>query len=260
LANDEIARDYFRKAQAAAPVVRWLVDLHSIQPAAPAETSAPDGCVAALIERLESVLEHLGTVHDRKYDAEESRILNEILQSDDGVVFERGHEHLGNLLGYAAGNSTQEAAPDSWWIADDSLCFVFEDHAEGKSDTVFSVRKARQASTHPDWIKAELNLPAGVQIIPILITPCTRTTKGAVPHLKQVRYWSLDDFRAWAKNALQAIRELRRDFPGPGHLGWRMAAAEKLRTALIGPHQLMSLLSKNAADAMTDVNAENEDC
>jgi hypothetical protein len=217
-----------------------------------------DPGLATIIERLELLLEEMGTIHDRKYDAEETAILTTILQSDDGTAFEDGHERLGRLLGYSAGNSTDEAAPDPWWIADDNLCFVFEDHCEGKPTTVLSVRKARQAASHPDWIRATLELPADIEIIPVLITPCTRTTKGAIPSLNNLRYWNRDDFLSWATKALQVLREIRRDFPGPGDLAWRTRAAEKLKTANIAPQQLKRLLSRTAAEAMQEVTAKEE--
>jgi transposase len=70
---------------------------------------------------------------------------------------------------------------------------VFEDNAESNPETIYSVTKARQAASHPDWIRENLPQLSKAEIIPILITPCTRTTRGAVPSLKQVRYWHLDD-------------------------------------------------------------------
>jgi hypothetical protein len=208
------------------------------------------------VERLEVALEKLGTIHDRKFDAEERDILAAILQTDDGTAFEGGHERLGQLLGYAAGNSTDDAAPDPWWIGDDTICFVFEDHAEAKKETVLSVRKARQAVSHPDWLREHLGFSECTEIISVLITPCTKAAKGAIPTLRKVRYWSLDDFCSWAKNALRVIRDIRRDFPGIGNLAWRTAAVARLKEANIAPEQLKHMLSKSAADVMSMVDSE----
>ncbi len=213
----------------------------------------------AIVERLETVFESMGTVHDRKYDAEESAILGLLLQNSDGKAFERGHKRLGDFLGYLAGNSSEEAAPDPWWIADDSLCLVFEDHAEGKPETVFSVTKARQAALHPQWLRNKFPDLADTEIIPVLITPCTRTTEGAIPFLKEVRCWPLDEFRSWAKSALQALRDLRRDFPGAGNLFWRTDAVEKLKMARIAPDVLKAMLGRTAAECMEVVTAKEEE-
>ena len=258
LPNDETAKEYFRKAQAAAPVLRWLVALRSVQPAdTPAADELEQGALA-IIERIESVLEGLGTIHDRKYDAEERDILTAILQTDDGTKFEGGHEKLGKMLGYSTGNSTDDAAPDPWWIADGSVCFVFEDHAEGNGTSPFSARKARQAASHPDWIRENLALPEAIEIIPVIITPCTKASKGAIPTLRKVRYWSRDEFCEWATNALRVIRDLRRDFPGVGNLAWRTAAFARLKEAHITPGALKQLLTRSAADVMIVAESEDE--
>jgi hypothetical protein len=258
LDTDETTKDYFRKAQAAAPVLRWLVGLGGDKTAsAPAASIEPR--LTTIIERLEMVLENMGTIHDRKYDAEETAILSLLLQNTDGTGFEGGHKRLGDFLGYSAGNSTEDAAPDPWWIADDSLCMVFEDHAEGKPETVFSASKARQAALHPEWIRNKFPQLSGAEIISILITPCTSSTNGAIPFLKQVRYWHREDFRTWMKCALQTLRDIRRDFPGPGNLAWRTATAEKLKAANIAPQELKDMLVKTGAECMKAVTAKEED-
>ncbi len=257
LPDDSTAKDYFRQAQAAAPVLRWLVALRTSVAATAPSDATEDPRLTAIIERLETVLERMGTIHDRKFDAEEAAILNAILQ-DDGTLFEDGHQRLGALLGYSAGNSSDDAAPDPWWIADDSFCIVCEDHAGAKADTVLSATKARQAASHPDWIKANLPELANAQIVPVIITPCSRSYKGAVPSLKRVRYWEREEFRVWAKTALQVLREVRRDFPGPGNLAWRTAAATRFKEANIAPIEIELMLSKSAADAMTVVAGGEE--
>jgi hypothetical protein len=256
--TDEIAKDYFRKAQAAAPVLRWLVGLGADK-SVPNPAAAIEPRLITIIEQLETVLENMGTIHDRKYDAEETAILGYLLQNTDGKAFELGHKRLGEFLGYTADSSKEEAAPDPWWIADDSLCLVFEDHAEGKPETIFSVTKARQAALHPQWIRNKFPQLSEAEIVPILITPCTRTTEGAIPFLKQVRCWPLEDFRTWMKGALQVLRNLRRDFPGPGNLAWRTTAAEKLKAANIAPNELKQMLQKTAAECMQVVTAKEEE-
>jgi hypothetical protein len=216
-----------------------------------------DSATTAIIERLEGVLEQIGTIHDRKFDAEEHAILTALLQTADGKVFEAGHVRLGRLLGYDSENSHDDAAPDPWWIADDTV-FVFEDHAQAEATTVVSATKARQVASHPDWIRENLKLQPTTEIIPVLVTPCTKTTRGAIPSLRKVRYWSLDDFCSWAERAVRVIRDIRRTFPGVGDLAWRTAAATHLREAAITPQQLNAMLSTSCADAMQVVNADEE--
>jgi Helicase C-terminal domain len=258
LPDDEQVKVYYRRAQAAAPVLRWLVHLQANAiPTVTTGLSQLDSATTAIVERLECVLEQIGTIHDGKFDVEETAILTALLQTADGKAFEAGHVRLGRLLGYEADNSDDDAAPDPWWIADDTV-FVFEDHAEAGGNTVFSATKARQAASHPDWVRENLKLPPTTEIIPVVITPCTKTTKGAMPSLRKVRYWALDDFCAWVKNALRVIRDIRRTFPGVGDLEWRTQAAARLRDANITPQQLNDKLSTSCADAMRVESLEEE--
>lgn len=92
----------------------------------------------------------------------------------------------------------------------------------------------------------------------MLITPCTVTTKGAMPSLKLVRYWHLDQFRVWMKNALRVLRDVRREFPGPGSMAWRISAAARLKEGSIAPGELNRMLSRTAAEAMKVVTAKEE--
>lgn len=258
LSDDSIVKEYFRKAQAAAPVLRWLVGLGKDSGRSLPATEEEDAGVTALVERIEVLFAGFGTIHDRKFDAEERAILDALLQTEDGTAFEVGHERLGRMLGFTAGNSDDDAAPDPWWISDDTV-FVFEDHAEGKPGTVFPARKARQAASHPDWLRVNLTLAESIEIIPVLITPCTTASKGAVPTLRKLRYWSRDNFCTWAKEALRTLRDIRRTFPGIGNLAWRTSAVARLKEANIAPQQLRAMLSQCAADAMRPIDVREED-
>jgi hypothetical protein len=61
------------------------------------------------------------------------------------------------------------------------------------------------------------------------------------------------------KQALQTLRDVRRDFPGPGNLAWRTATAERLRAAKIAPQELKEMLVKTGAECMKAVTAKEED-
>jgi hypothetical protein len=199
------------------------------------------------LERVESILERLGNLHDRKYDAREQEIISGLASTEKGP-FERSHVLLGEILGYAAGNREVDASPDPWWIIG-NICMVFEDHAGALPTSTLAATKARQASTHPDWMRANVSECVGTEIYPVLVTPVTRAEDGALPHLGHVLYWSLADFRGWAKTALATLRELRRTFSEPGDLVWRSQAAEVFeRHGLDAPSLLRKLKESAASD------------
>ncbi len=254
----DIARRYFSQAQKAALSLRWLVGLRRLDGGGLIQPGGDDDKVFALIDRIETVLDDMGTVHDGKYDEEENAILRSILQDEDGTLFEEGQRRLGKLLGFNSGNSSESAAPDPWWIVDDDCCFVFEDHAEAKTSSVLGATKARQVASHPNWLRENLELPEAMDIIPILVTPVKKADAGAFPHLKNVRYWNREDFREWAKAALRAVRDIRKTYPGSGDIEWRTDAAKIFKAANIGPEELKALLSTSAYDALEEDGSDAE--
>jgi hypothetical protein len=252
-ADLSVARDYFMHAQKTASHLRWLCELALTLPRKTEASDADKAQDGALIqiERIEQVFDEWGVVHDATYAQKERTILDDILQDDDGKRFERGRELLGTLLGFEADHANGDATPDPWWIVDGSLCFAFEDHAEGKEATVFNATKARQAASHPVWLRAKYPDLANARFVSILITPCLTAADGALPHLESVRYWRLADFRAWAQSALAVIRELRCTYSHDGNLAWREQALERLHAARMTPGRIEDMLSLNAKDAMT---------
>jgi hypothetical protein len=247
---DGHARTHFANAQKAASGVRWLARLAQLQPETTQVAGALSPTLCAQIENLESVFEKFGTTHGRKYDEEEKLIADNINENQSDK-FELAHEHLGNLLGFKADKVESTGSPDPWWVVSDDVCLVFEDHSDPKeNDGKLDVTKARQVGSHPNWIREYLKLPEKVNVIPILITPVQKVWPEAMPHLKEVCVWNLNEFREWATKALRIIRELRRDFPGAGDLAWRAIAADKLQQAGLDAQSILdNLLGRTAEKA-----------
>jgi hypothetical protein len=234
---EQVAREFYRHAAGTAVTVRWLTKLANVIPEIRQE--GVDNGLLAVVERLETVLEGLGTATDRKFENEVVRIF-EGLTSQKPAEFEEGHRRLGILLGYDAGNSSSQAAPDPWWIAGEELCIVFEDHS-GPEDprATIGATKVRQAAAHPKWIRDNIDIAKTATIVPVLISPCSALEEGAESYTEDVRWWPLEEFRAWAREAIAVVRDLRRTFPGAGDLVWRARAAELYTQAGIAPQKFV---------------------
>lgn len=96
---------------------------------------------------------------------------------------------------------------------------VFEDHAGAKEDAVIDATKARQAASHPDWIRAHVPGTETATIVPVLVTSATKACKGAMPSLGRVSYWPLEDFRQWAEAAPSGDSRPAQDLHGAGRSG-----------------------------------------
>jgi hypothetical protein len=241
-AHSAVAREYYSFAAKAMPSVAWLRDLAGAHDG-PDKAGAPQGgqSSAALIDRLEGVLDILGTMHDQKFALKEKEIL-EGLQATESSVFEDAHEALGRLLGYDAGNEESQGAPDPWWLVDDKLCFVFEDHSEAVATSKLSISKARQVALHPNWIRNKLELSTDAVVLPVLVTAVSAAEEEAAIHLKDVAVWPIAQFRAWAVNAVQTIRQLRVTYPGAGDMLWRNEAMEAYERSGLDPRSLLQRL------------------
>lgn len=219
------AREQFGKAKAAAPAVSWLNTLARIVGPLPAAES-PHSNVELLkqVESLEYQFLAMGMTTHQKFEKRAAKILAELQNADS---FEQAQVDLGKLLGFSSDNDESDAAPDPWWLGC-KLGIVFEDHADGNASTVFGAVKARQASSHPKWIRKNVPGASNMEILPVLVTPSVKATSGAEPQLDDVKYWELSAFRDWATAAVATIRTIKGSFPGEGDLLWRSETAERL--------------------------------
>lgn len=238
------AKEHFMRARSAAPSLIWLSQLVGASEAQSTDESNP--LTLAVVQRLGSELAELGIMNDRRFAARENEI-RRLLQSNNSGDFEQGHELLGKMLGYEAGKIESTGSPDPWWLADRNFCIVFEDHSAAQASSSLNVTKARQATTHDKWIRANLSLNDDAKIVKVLVTPVTTIDADAVPFVTDVLCWNLDDFRQWANAALDRVRQLRVTFSEPGDLEWIANAASIFATNQIAPDYLIAMLAARPA-------------
>ena len=240
----------FGYAKNASPALPWLVSLARYQ--SPSTPKPPDNSgLMYQVEQIEIILCNLGTLHDRGFAMREKEILDGLNASES---FEHAHKLLEEFLGYSAGKEESDGSPDPWWVQA-GICFVFEDHAVANENAILDVTKARQVSTHPNWIKTNIEECKDSEIIPALVTPVAKIKKSAIIHLENVEIWPLVEFREWAKTAISTIRNLRKTFLGPGDLEWRANAADALQDNSIDAKNLAEKLRTNhAKEKLTQVD------
>lgn len=240
-----LSRQHFSESARAASGIPWLNKLSQYQESGEA-TSVSNNQTLLIVERMELMLDKLGIVHDRNFASRERSILTG-LSSTNTREFEAAHTLLGELLGYEADNRESRGAPDPWWLVDENFCFIFEDHSGANPESTLNIEKARQAGSHPNWVRENLQIKPGAEILSVLITPVKKADPEALPHLREVYYWNLDDFRTWSQNALSVIRDLRRTFTEPGNLDWRNQAVEAYTLHKLCPVTLAGLLRQSCA-------------
>lgn len=224
-AQAQAAQEQFAWAKSAAPYVSWLNTLaKAVGGIESEEAEAQSAETLKQVEALEQQFLAMGTATNHKFEKRAAKVQTELAGAN---TFEAAQVELGTLLGFSADNDESDAAPDPWWLGD-KRGIVFEAHADGNETTVFGAIKARQVSSHPKWMRKNVPGAEAMEILPILVTPCTKAKSGADPQLDNVRYWALDKFRAWAVHAIGVLRDLKGTFPGEGDLLWRAEAGQRL--------------------------------
>lgn len=248
--NRDLAIDFFKYAMKAAPSLKWMVTLAKSSGVESSE-HIEDKDLNSVIENFEKQLKKYGLTSNRKYDTEEKFILDGIL-TGDAKEFEEAQKRLGILIGFEAENVESDASPDPWWMLSEKVCVVFEDHSEGTKE-FFDATKARQATTHDNWIRENLPVDADIEIVKVLITPLKKAHSGALPHLKDVYLWTLDDFRDWTKRILGVLRDARNTYSSEGDLFWRNTVKDIYVSNYLSPNLLVERIkSISAYDFFTD--------
>lgn len=245
-AQAKAASEQFLAAKRAAPSVSWLNaimrDLNIQQEhAEQAREEETQRQVEAIVDNFTL----MGTATNHKFEKKAAWITDNLF---DEKLFEEAVVALGTLLGFTSENDESDAAPDPWWLAHKNGV-VFEAHANGEASTVFGATKARQVSSHPKWIKKRVPGTAEMTITPVLITPCRKAKSGADPHLEDVRYWGLEEFREWAAHAIAVLRDLKGTYPGEADLVWKAEAASRLEAESLTLASIVEVLPA-ATEAM----------
>jgi len=247
----DMAKKYYSEAKKAVIGLHWLVDL--TKQTDTEVSSDPNSLdeVSGVIEKLELNIIKLGYMNNQNYNKHNLTIMEGI--ESDSSSFEESQVLLGELLGFKAGNSNEQGAPDPWWILRDDLCIVFEDHNDAKETSKLSIEKARQAFCHDSWIKDNIPLSKNAEIIKVLVTPVTTTQIGATTFLEDVCLWNLDEYKHWVKKCLSIVRKLRSSFPGEGDMVWRLDAMKTYHENNLTPTLLSKTIkSVKANKALTE--------
>jgi hypothetical protein len=239
------AQQEFSRAKEAATGITWLVPLARYSEKPNDKKEVDESIISEQVEHLESVLASLGATYERNYALREKEIIDG-LASKDTTKFEHAHKLLGTMLGFESDNKETDGAPDPWWISA-NICLVFEDHSGASDGTAIDVSKARQAASHPAWMRANVASAVKAEILPVLITPATTIKESAVSHLGDVSLWNLSEFQKWSKDALTVIRGLRTTFTEPGNLVWRAETMTILKQKEFDAVSLIKKLRKNKA-------------
>ncbi|PFC40640.1 hypothetical protein CN300_26255 [Bacillus thuringiensis] len=239
----EVAMNYFKQASKSTNTINWfnqLIEKKDLE----AEVDNRDNGLFETIERIETQIINDGIRNSRNFEFKASAVLR-LLNSEDGIEFERGHQILGTMLGYISRNAEGISDPDPWWIVDEKLVIVSEDKIYETETKPIPVKHVKQACTHENWIREKIEFLSKHAIVEtIFLTTSKVIEEPAAIHGKNVWYVNREEFVGWANRAVGALRKLRRSFSQQGDLVWRLEAAEILKEEQVTPNDFLDFIKK----------------
>ena len=234
------SRQHFEYAYKCAPNISWLAQFARRQTPQAVEATEVGTAILKQVDRIGAELARLGTTHDRAFASKEKEIIAGLSRPE---TFEWAQVELGKILGFVAGKVESEGSPDPWWISGQD-CVVFEDYVNTTVAGELDVTKARQASSHPDWMKVNVPESINCRFTPTLVTPARSIRSAAVPHATLLKLWEYDEFQTFAAHALRTIRTLRQSFFEQGDLVWQVQAVDIITEARLDMTSITEDLNK----------------
>ncbi len=196
------------------------------------------------IERMENVF--LSTSTLQKFEKQIKAVIDD-LQSANGIAFERGHQKLGELLGYISENPNTSGSPDPYWIINEDNIIVAEDKIYEEKNPVKAVpiNAVTESGRHPKWItEYEKNISKKACIYNIMITNSKSIAEDTGIYAEDIYYVQRDEFVKWAIKALDGVRYAYKLFHVEGDMEWRNAIHQKFVQAEITPKNYIEFISR----------------
>lgn len=244
--KQKVARENFSRASSCVGALPWLKEIQDILSDQVHEVPI-DADYGQHIEAIEGVFERFGTSNSLKIE-KFFQAIRSGLSSADAKKFEQAQVDLGYLIGFESKNAEGSGDPDPWWILG-RQGIVFEDYTGIQDNSVISKKKIRQAKGHPDTLASKY---PDVVFSVVFCSPSHQLGDGAVPHVNDVYYISVEDFKEFADDCIGVIRDLWDAYSHAGDIEWRELAARKLEEKALGSDKIMERLTSRKLSSLID--------
>ncbi len=244
LGNKQKAKQFFEEAiKNNKGGILWLSDLINSISSEEAEVCSNNGFYDN-VERLEDSIQRIKSKNN-SFEVRVKEVLEGLLS--DGKTFEAAHFKLGEMLGFDAYNSMENAAPDPYWIVNDHLCIVAEDKIYESTTKPIPVEDVRQAAQHETWIRKNVKtLHKDARIITVFVSNADSISEEARVFAENIFYLNRDRFCEWATRAIDSLRTVRSNFQVPGDSEWRTRAERTFEENGVTPDAFIRLATQRS--------------
>jgi hypothetical protein len=177
------------------------------------------------------------------------REVHELLGQRRADPFERGLEHLGELLGFESIRPTGNAQPDGAW-RDEGRWIVFEAKTEPLPTAPIPASDVRQALSHPDWLQHQHGWPAPQYVVNCLVTEREAVAPDAAAIAQSLCRVHPDVVREIEEATMRVLRQVRSSAPGLDDDGLAAALTGEFRQARLDTDTLMLRLGNQPVARM----------
>lgn len=235
-----VSRDMFRRAASATQSVTWFLNLANNPLLMEKIDSPADEFAANAVEGIEAQLLQAGVVGER-FEKDIQTFL-ELIDNDDARQFENGLRILGGWFGFDASRPGGQGDPDGIWRLADLLIVAFEAKTEESSEGPISVRTAREAQGHLNWVNSNLDPASNSEVIGVVISSRSKIAKEALPHCENLYLVSTSEVRQWSRDITDLVRGLRARATQESSGALRDMILERLTETGLDPKRLLGLL------------------
>ena len=236
----EVARDMFERACKASPRSTWFREAATLVDFRVSLSPVDDPQLLSAAESIENRIRQMG-ITGAGFE-KEAEALIELVDSDEAKAFEQGLEKLGFWLGFNTVRSTGQGMPDGVWTFHEGMVVAFEAKTEEQLTGPISLRTAREAQGHVNWVRANMPVSDSTQILTVVVSNRTTVSKEAVPNAEGLFVISSTAVRDTAKKTVSTIRSLRAQASGTSSDEFRQVIGERLKREGLDPKNIQAEL------------------
>jgi hypothetical protein len=233
------AKDLYNRASQCLPALTWLRKITQESEAEVSQTALTEECLESNVAEIDRIFDTRGYVNLQKFEKDVAGILNGLQDLNNTERCEESVRLLGELLGFSAGNSKTNAAPDPWWISCRKLCLITELKSDSQPENAVPVKHTRQASLHYKWMTSHVTFDADPEFSTVMITPAREIDQEAAIFADNVGYWYLPEFLTWAERVIGVMRSLCSTYSGPGDAVWCDSVSKTLLREKLDPRAIV---------------------
>ena len=236
----DTASELFSWACKSAPRLTWFREAVRFTDFEITNEPVEDPLLLVVSEAIEKRIQELG-VSGARFEHEAQDMIDK-LDGSESTPFEQGLEQLGQWLGVNPVRPPGTGVPDGVWSFAGETVIAFEAKSNEQPQGPISLRTARQAQGHINWVGSNMQGNGSTPISTVIISDRTTVASDALPNTEALFVVNLAYLRRLGRRVVDTVRSLRSQTSGINNEDFRRVIAERLKANQLDPISIRSSL------------------